>query len=45
MKWYTENPDAFINRFNLKNDDEKLGMLMNKEGAVAKELDSNSKLL
>ena len=38
MKWYTENPDAFPNRFGCKNDDEKLGMLMNTEGAVAKEL-------
>jgi hypothetical protein len=38
MKWYTENPDSFVNRFNLKNDDEKLSMIMNKDGAVAKEL-------
>jgi len=38
MKWYTENPDSFINRFNLKNDDEKLGLVMNDNGAVAKEL-------
>jgi len=38
MKWYTENPDAFPNRHGLKNDDEKLGMIMNKNGAVAKEL-------
>ena len=38
MKWYTENPDAFPNRFNLKNDDEKLSNVMNKDGAVAKEL-------
>ena len=38
MKWYTENPDAFPNRFNLKNDDEKLSRVMNKDGAVAKEL-------
>ncbi len=38
IKWYTENPDAFPNRFGCKNDDEKLGMLMNTEGAVAKEL-------
>ena len=38
MKWYTENPDSFVNRFNLKNDDEKLGMIMNKEGGLAKEL-------
>ena len=21
MKWYTENPDSFVNRFNLKNDE------------------------
>ena len=38
MKWYTENPDSFVNRFNLKNDDEKLGKIMNNNGAVAKEL-------
>ena len=38
MKWYTENPDSFVNRFNLKNDDEKLSKVMNDEGAVAKEL-------
>ena len=35
MKWYTENPDSFINRFGLKNDEEKLSMIMNKGGAVA----------
>ena len=29
MQWYTENPDAFPNRFNFKNDEEKLGMIMN----------------
>ena len=38
MKWYTENPDSFINRFNLKNDDEKLSKVMSNDGAVAKEL-------
>jgi len=38
MKWYTEEPDAFPNRFKCKNDDEKLGMLMNNDGGVAKEL-------
>ena len=38
MKWYTEEPDSFVNRFNLKDDDEKLGKIMNDEGAVAKEL-------
>ena len=40
MKWYTENPDAFVNRFNLQTDEEKLGMIMNKDGAVAKELEA-----
>ena len=38
MKWYTENPDSFVNKFGCKNDDEKLGKIMNDEGAVAKEL-------
>jgi len=38
MKWYTENPDSFVNRFGLKNDDEKLSMVMNTQGVVAKEL-------
>ena len=37
MQWYTENPSAFINK-NFKNDEEKLSMLMNKRGAIAKEL-------
>ena len=40
MQWYTENPDAFPNRFNLKNDEEKLGMIKNKDGAVAKDLEA-----
>ena len=40
MQWYTENPDAFPNRYNLNTDDEKLAMIMNKDGAVAKELES-----
>ena len=38
MQWYTENPDAFPNRFGLQTDEEKLMMLMNDDGAVAKEL-------
>jgi len=38
MKWYTKNPDSLVNRFNLRNDDEKLGKVMNNDGAVAKEL-------
>ena len=40
MKWYTENPDAFVNRFNLQTDEEKLGMIMNSKGAVAKDLEA-----
>ena len=40
MKWYTENPDSFINKFGLQTDEEKLMMIMNKEGAVAKELEA-----
>ena len=40
MQWYTENPDAFPNRYNLNTDEEKLLMLMNKDGAVAKQLEA-----
>ena len=31
IQWYTENIDAFPNRLNCRDDDEKLSMLMNKE--------------
>ena len=40
MQWYTENPDAFPNRYDCKNDEEKLTMIMNKDGAVAKALEA-----
>jgi sulfotransferase len=40
MKWYTENPDSFVNKFNLKTDEEKLSMIMNKDGAVEKDLEA-----
>jgi sulfotransferase len=40
MQWYTENPDSFVNRYNCKNDEEKLMMIMNKDGAVAKDLEA-----
>ena len=40
MQWYTENSDAFPNKYNCKNDEEKLGMIMNKDGAVAKDLEA-----
>jgi len=40
MQWYTKNPDAFPNRYNCKNDEEKLTMIMNKDGAIAKNLEA-----
>ena len=40
MQWYTENLDAFPNRYNLNTDEEKLAMIMNKDGAVAKDLEA-----
>ena len=39
MQWYTENPDAFPNKYE-NTDEEKLSMIMHKEGAVAKDLDA-----
>ena len=40
MRWYTENPDAFPNRYNLNTDEEKLAMIMHKDGAIAKDLEA-----
>ena len=40
MQWYTENPDAFPNRYGRNTDEEKLLMLMNKDGAIAKQLEA-----
>ena len=40
MKWYTETPDSFVNRFGLQTDEEKLSMIMNSKGAVAKDLEA-----
>ena len=40
MKWYTENPDSFVNRSGLQTDEEKLSIIMNKDGAVAKDLEA-----
>ena len=37
MKWYTENPDAFVNKQG-STDEEKLIFLMKDDGAIAKEL-------
>ena len=38
MQWYTKNPNAFPNKYDCKNDDEKLSLIMNNDGAVAKQL-------
>ena len=40
MQWYTENLDAFPNRYGHNTDEEKLMMIMNKDGAVAKDLEA-----
>ena len=37
MQWYTENPDAFPNRY-ATTDEDKLNLIMNKDGAVIKDL-------
>jgi sulfotransferase len=37
MKWYNENPDAFPNR-HANTDEDKLNVIMNKDGAVVKDL-------
>jgi sulfotransferase len=40
MKWYTENPDAFPNKYGDTTDEQKLLRLMNVNGAIAKELEA-----
>ena len=37
IKWYTENPDAFVNKFGFT-DEQKLTRLMSDKGSIAKEL-------
>ena len=39
MQWYTENLNSFVNKLG-KNDEEKLLALMNKDGAIVKEIKS-----
>ncbi len=39
MQWYTENLDAFPNKYG-DTDEEKLSMIMNTKGAVAKDLEA-----
>ena len=38
MKWYTENPSAFPNKYGCKNDEEKLKLLLHEDGAIVKNL-------
>jgi len=40
MKWYTENPDAFPNKYGDTTDEQKLLRIMNKDGAVAMDLEA-----
>ena len=40
MQWYTKEPTAFPNKYGCKNDEEKLSMLMNSKGSIAKELEA-----
>ena len=40
MQWYTENPNSFVNKFNLETDEQKLLMLMNDEGAIVESLNA-----
>lgn len=39
MQWYTENPDAFLNKLG-NTDDEKLSQVMRKDGGMAKNLEA-----
>ena len=39
MKWYTENPNSFVNKYG-STDEEKLSKLMDNEGAIVKSLKS-----
>jgi hypothetical protein len=45
IKWFETEPTAFPNKYGCKNIDEKLSKIMNKNGAVAKELMSIQYLL
>tara|TARA_R100001377_G_scaffold72581_1_gene48426 strand:+ start:1821 stop:2606 length:786 start_codon:yes stop_codon:yes gene_type:complete len=40
MQWYTENPNAFPNKYGHNTDEKKLMMLMKKDGAVARQLEA-----
>ena len=40
MKWYTENPSSYVNRYGYKTDEEKLSAIMSKKAVVAKDLEA-----
>ena len=40
VKWFEKEPTSFVHRYNKKNTEEKLWMLMNKDGAIAKDLEA-----
>jgi len=40
IKWFENEPTAFPNKYGKKNIEEKLWMLMNKDGAIAKDLEA-----
>ena len=40
MKWYTENPSSYINKYGYKTDEEKLSAIMSKKAVVAKDLEA-----
>ena len=45
IKWFETEPTSFVNQYSCKNIEEKLSKIMNKNGAVAKELMSIQYLL
>jgi len=40
MKWYTEEPTSFVNKYGDTTDEQKLSRIMNSKGGVAKELNA-----
>ena len=40
MKWYTENPSSYINKYGYRTDEEKLSAIMSKKAVVAKDLEA-----
>ena len=40
VKWFEKEPTSFVNKYDKKTIEEKLWMLMNKDGAIARQLES-----